>query len=87
MERLVTVGDRQDRLAQEPTIGKRVCVWKGRCVPVGTAGVVFWIGRVSWGLRIGLKDDSDTVWWISANHVQVVDWQQYLPCACQATTY
>lgn len=35
--------------------GKRVRVVKGRKVPVGTEGVVFWIGDSRWGLRVGLR--------------------------------
>lgn len=55
--------------------GKFVKVFKGRKVPVGTIGKVFWMGvcKFSGKSRLGMKDKMDTVHWILTEHVKVVD--------------
>ncbi len=50
LERLET-----ERLAGLPTKGKTVKVVKGRKIPVGTVGTVFWYGDGQWGWRVGLE--------------------------------
>ena len=55
--------------------GKSVVVVKGRKVPHGVRGVVFWEGEGglhNHGLRIGIKDAADTVHWTAASNVEVV---------------
>ena len=64
--------------------GKRVRVFKGRKVPKGTEGEVFWIGwhchspyGDPWGIytttRIGLKDDDGNVFWTALANVQHIE--------------
>jgi len=55
--------------------GTHVRVVKGRKVPVGTTGRVFWLGTDKWngGLRIGFSDDNDgEAQWTAASNVVVV---------------
>lgn len=66
-----------ERLRNLPEQGKLMRVAKGRKVPVGTVGTVFWIGPSDWGLRVGLalddeKDDrgrAKNVAWIAASNL------------------
>ena len=60
---------------------KKVIVVKGRKVPKGTEGVVFWIGIQNYGkyhrsgyevTRIGIKDEFGTIFWTSASNVEVI---------------
>lgn len=53
--------------------GKRVRVVGGRKVPLGTVGVVTWIGEGIRGReRVGLTDERGEVWWTDARNVEVV---------------
>jgi hypothetical protein len=60
------------RLAEEkaPCKGCRCKVVKGRKVPVGLRGTVFWMGDGQYGTRVGLKDDAGTVYWTAASNVE-----------------
>lgn len=62
---------------------KRVKVIKGRKVPKGTEGVVFWMGSYCnslfgdpWGInttyRCGIKDDDGKVHWTSLDNIELV---------------
>lgn len=62
--------------------GKTVTVVKGRKVPHGTTGVVFWMGATChspygdpWGIytsvRIGIKDKDGNVFWTALDNVQL----------------
>jgi hypothetical protein len=44
------------RIAEEKRVtrGKRVVVARGRKVPQGTTGIVFWVGDSQWGLKVGI---------------------------------
>jgi hypothetical protein len=53
--------------------GATVKVLRGKKVPVGTTGVVFWTQDGQWGLRLGLKDAAGTVHWVAAKNCVVVD--------------
>ena len=53
--------------------GKTVEVVKGRKVPVGTTGEVFWTGENKWGVRVGIKDADGEVHWTAASNCQVVE--------------
>lgn len=64
---------------------KKVIVIKGRKVPKGTEGVVFWVGTQNYDrykrsgyevTRIGFKDKFDTVYWTSADNVEVIIQEQ-----------
>ena len=52
--------------------GKRVRVVKGRKVPRGVEGMVFWIGDGNYGPRIGITDDQGTAHWLSMSNVVVL---------------
>lgn len=60
------------------TKGKTVRVTKGRKVPIGTEGEVFWLGENRYGWRVGIKDADGTVHWTAEANVEVVDAEQYL---------
>ena len=48
--------------------GATVTVVRGRKVPIGTTGVVVWVGQDAYGKgRIGLRVDSQTLWIASSN--------------------
>lgn len=50
--------------------GQRVTVTKGRKVPLGTTGEVFWVGEGRYGgYRVGLKDSEGTTHWTAASNV------------------
>jgi hypothetical protein len=62
---------------------KQVQVVKGRKVPIGTRGIVFWVKRYDnskygdpWGIysntRIGFKDVDGNVYFTSYNNVELV---------------
>ena len=62
---------RQDRLREgsiEP--GQRVRVVKGRKVPVGTVGTVFWLGDGTYGPRVGIKTEAGERYFLSAGNVE-----------------
>lgn len=40
--------------------GQTVTVVKGRKVPKGTTGIVFWVGENQWGPQVGFKADGET---------------------------
>ncbi|MDD4096161.1 MAG: hypothetical protein PHP22_07985 [Oscillospiraceae bacterium] len=60
--------------------GKTVIVTKGRQVPIGTIGTVFWLARkhfgsnswVGWQTRIGIREDDGTVHFLSIENVAMV---------------
>lgn len=52
--------------------GKTVEVVKGRKVPVGTVGEVFWIGDKGWGERVGFNDAEGNTHWTAASNCRVV---------------
>jgi len=52
--------------------GARVVVVRGRKVPKGTTGVVFWTGLDAYDKpKIGLRDDAGTTHWTAASNVDV----------------
>lgn len=60
--------------------GKRVEVIKGRKIPHGTTGTVFYVERVhygyqdwkGWVTRIGFKDDSGKAFFINDNNLSII---------------
>lgn len=67
----------------QEVFGKRVRVIKGRKVPLGTEGVVFWVKRYDnskygdpWGIysntRVGLKDDAGNTYFTAFNNVILI---------------
>lgn len=69
----------------EITKGATVEVYKGRKVPVGTVGQVFWVGAGNYGYRVGLNDDAGTTHWTAMSNCRVwvtdkdlgESWQEY----------
>lgn len=65
----------------EPRNGKQMVVARGRKVPKGTVGVVFWLGQDSYGnAKAGLRtsDEKDghkwkDVVWVAARHLEPVE--------------
>lgn len=57
--------------------GKTVVVTRGRKVPVGTTGELFWLGDGRYGLRAGVRDASGTVHWTAASNLDVVNPDDY----------
>ena len=61
--------------------GQRVEVIKGRKVPVGTAGKVFFVKRVNygrdqwtgWATRIGLETDAGQTYFTSASNLRIAE--------------
>ncbi len=55
--------------------GNTVVVVRGRKTPKGTIGKVFWIGNDNYsaGLRYGIKDSNDNVYWVPENYVEIDD--------------
>lgn len=64
--------------------GKNVVVNRGRKVPRGTVGNVFWMGQTDyskygdkWGIstsiRVGIKDESENVYWTALNNVDLCE--------------
>lgn len=65
----------------EEYLDKTVSVTSGRKVPVGTVGVVFWVGMVnyskygnwwSWEARIGFKTDDGATHFTAEKNVEVI---------------
>lgn len=60
--------------------GNLVKVVKGRKIPHGTKGIVFYVERVhygyqwwkGWSTRIGFRDESDNVFFTDSNNLEVV---------------
>lgn len=62
----------QVKVQLTPSKGKTARVIRGRKVPVGTVGQIFWIGDGEYGKRVGLKDARGTVHWTAMDNVEVV---------------
>lgn len=52
--------------------GKMVVVFKGRKVPIGTTGEIFWLGAGNHSERVGLKDSAGNVHWTAKSNVRVI---------------
>jgi hypothetical protein len=61
---------------RDPQRGDIVEVFKGRKVPKGTVGEVFWAGEGRWGLRVGIREEGrEEPWWTAASNCRVVEGQ------------
>ncbi len=47
-------------------------VVKGRKVPKGTQGRLFWVGQTRFGKRVGFNDATGTTHWTAATNVEVI---------------
>lgn len=66
--------------------GKKIKVVRGRKVPIGATGVVFWMGEVNYDpykrfynstMRVGFKGDDGETYWTDARNVEVVNPSDY----------
>lgn len=74
--------------ARKVAVGKSVKVVKGRKVPKGTEGTVFWVGpgraysyyAAKYGVpdRVGFKDAAGTTFWTAASNLEVTDAEEWL---------
>lgn len=64
----------EDLAMEETTVRKekQIKVVKGRKVPIGTTGKVFWVGETQWGRRIGFKDSKGETHWTAIGNVIVI---------------
>lgn len=62
--------------------GQTVKVVKGRKVPVGTIGDVFWVGEGKYGWRVGFEDHEGTTHWTDVSNVEVWEEEPYEPPTC-----
>ena len=53
-----------------PRKGDIVTVVKGRKVPIGTTGRIFWLKDTGYGPRIGIKDANENVTWTYLKNVE-----------------
>ena len=60
---------REDNLRK----GTMVKVVRGRKVPIGTEGKVFWVGTTQFGKRIGFKDAKDVTHWTAWGNFEVTE--------------
>lgn len=76
--------------AKEVAKGKMVVVVRGRKVPLGTVGELFWEHEENYSkyhnmwsgrtVRIGIKDKDGNVWWTYKDNVEVADSTDYCTC-------
>lgn len=57
----------------QPRKGRTATVVKGRKVPLGTTGVIIWVGAGQYGERVGIKDAAGTVHWTASSNVKVAE--------------
>lgn len=78
--------------AAQVEIGKEIIVIKGRKVPIGTKGVVFWRKKINYDkydrwhkatMRIGIKDYNGVIYWLNESNVEVADSERYIKPAQQ----
>lgn len=68
------------REAKKVAAEKRVAVVKGRKVPIGTTGVVDWIGMGQYRTeRVRLRTDEGQEFWTAADNCEVVEPEQFVP--------
>lgn len=80
--------ERYRRSADVVGKGKEVVVVKGRKVPKGTTGTIFWQKEVNYDrygrwynsqTKIGIKDSEGNVYWTYAHNVEVANPAKYIP--------
>jgi hypothetical protein len=81
-DRLMAAHNRDvDRAAYEatrPLRGKTVVVARGRKVPKGTTGELFWTGAGRFGTRAGVRKADGSVVWTALNNLDVVNPDDYV---------
>lgn len=63
--------------AARVTRGKEVTVVRGRKVPKGSTGRVFWIGAGKWGTRVGIEPATGERFFTAIGNVEVTDPTKY----------
>lgn len=92
---LEALKDKAATAARTPAVGKTVKVVKGRKVPLGTVGEVFFYGEGAYfgprpqfrsgawstkgAMRVGLKTPTGARFFTAASNVEVLDPEEYLP--------
>lgn len=51
--------------------GQEIVVIRGRKIPLGTRGTVFWVGETKYGWRVGFKGADGMEQWTDANNVEL----------------
>lgn len=52
--------------------GDTVVVKKGKKVPIGTVGKIFYMKATEYGLNVGFKDNNETVYWNYGHNLDIV---------------
>lgn len=52
--------------------GDTVVVKKGKKVPIGTIGKIFYMKATEYGLNVGFKDDNQTVYWNYGHNLDII---------------
>lgn len=83
----LAIGERYTRLCDENWLsenfesgcnyqswkGYRVRVARGRKVPIGTEGVVFWVGASQYGMRVGLRvEGEEKPVWVDMKNIDMI---------------
>jgi hypothetical protein len=74
----IAATDRMAAEAARPSRGKFVIVARGRKVPKGTTGELFWTGYGKFGIRAGLKDAAGTTYWTALSNLDVINPDDYI---------
>ena len=63
--------------AKKPRLGEKAVVVKGRKVPIGKKGILFWVGEQIYGNKkveaAGIKDDEGNVSWTYTHNLEAVN--------------
>ncbi len=63
----------ETRRHENPRKGASLKVVKGRKVPIGTTGKLFWVGTTQFGKRVGFKDATDATHWVAWGNIEFTD--------------
>lgn len=75
---------KNEEIAKTPQKGKTVVVVRGRKVPKGTRGIVFWIGEQfnqfsnKQEIKAGIKTEDGQKYFLLAEYLEVENWEQYV---------
>ena len=72
VSRIKSLAAAEAKEAATPRKYKTIRVVRGRKVPIGTVGVVFWVGSNRFGEAVGFKDERGTAMFTSIKNVEVV---------------
>lgn len=74
--------------ARKPEMGKAVRVIRGRKVPLGTEGIIFWLGERTYGYRnrvttAGIRLDNGAVVFTNVKNLEVMDPENYFETSAE----